>query len=193
MDNFDIYISNIISKKIYEPPKYKNTIEKTLKEYTNNRCSIINYILKTIAIIVTSISLIGGCAYAIKILCNINLNSNEQKNNDSFTTNSDYVQILNMSYQTVDDLSIKINSILLDDFKLELNIDYLYKKPITSADSKMIVKDEKGNILYKNDIVIDNASQAVDRNTFIKNNKISYGIIYNQDTVEEKKKQKYLM
>lgn len=142
MDDLDKYISNIVSKKIQEPSKYKYTIKHALE---NNRKYInFNDVLRKVAITIISVSTIGGLVFAMQAYKTNNKHANEEYTIE----NDEYIQKLDMEYQTKDDLSIKVNSILVDDFNIQLDIDYLYTEPITSAESDIIITDENNNLIF---------------------------------------------
>lgn len=181
MDNTDKFISEIVSKKIKEPLTYEDTIKNALN-YKRNSLKI-KELIRKIAIIIVSIFTVGGIAFAVQLSGILKDEKNEENNYEY----NEYIQQLDMDYQTIDNLSIKVNSILVDDFNIQIEMDYLYNEPITSAESKILVKDEKNNILYKNDVVIDyykdNIFKKADRNDFINNRSINEGIVSN--TVKE--------
>lgn len=147
MDDLDKYISKIVGKKIYVPKKYEETIENAL--FKEKKTSSI---FKRIASIIISILAIGGVAFAIQKTGEFYKNKDI---NEKDINVSEYVQNLNTEYQTKDNLSIKIDSILLDDRKIELIIEYLYNDSITSAESKILITDENNNIIYEEYELID--------------------------------------
>lgn len=151
MDELDKYISNIVNKKVSEPIKYNNTIKNALK-VDKKKKRMVN-IMKKVAIVLICIITIGGGVFASQIINRIN--SNKKKELNYINQNNDYVQNLNMEYKTIDNLSIKIDSILVDDFNMQLDINYLYTEPISSAESKIIIRDEEQNIIYSDDKTID--------------------------------------
>lgn len=167
MDKLDKYILDIVEKQISEPPKYEDSIRNALKN--SKKSSKLNEILKKTAIIILSISAVGGIAFAVQIsgiMDKINKKSDEYNT----STGDEYTQKLNMEYQTVEDLSVKIDSILLDKFNIEINFDYLYNKAITSAESKILITDESNNIIYESPEVVDYYEQIfkkIDRNEFV--------------------------
>jgi hypothetical protein len=114
---------------------------------------------------------------------NINNNINE-KNIDV----SEYVQDVNVGYKTKEDLSVKVDSILVDDLKIEFIINYLYTEPITSAESKILITDENNNLIYENNIVEDyykNLFNKVDRNSFIENMNFNHNISNSEKNEED--------
>ena len=184
MDNVDEYISNIVRKQIQEPANFEAKIRNTLN--FQKKHFAFNEFVKKIAIGIVSISAIGGIAFAVQL-------SGIFNHKEYATENDGYVQQLNMPYQTIDNLSIKVDSILMEDFNIQIKLDYLYNEPITSANSKILVKDEKDNILYRNVIVdietSDFLSEKIDRNAFVENPTIiddaKTKIVYNQDITEK--------
>ena len=166
MDKLDRYILDIVEKKISEPPKYEESIKKALNN--TKKSSKLNAIFKKVAVIILCISAVGGIAFAVQMSGIINKVNN--KSNEYNIAYNEYIQKVNMEYQTVDNLSIKIDSILLDKFNIEINIDYLYNKSITSAESKILITDENNNLIYKSTEVIDYYEQIfkkIDRNEFV--------------------------
>ncbi len=63
--------------------------------------------------------------------------------------NNEYIQIVENEYQTINNLSVRINSIGMDDFTIQLDVEYVYTEPITQAESKILIKDEQNNIIFK--------------------------------------------
>ena len=185
MDNIDKYISDIVRKKIKEPADFESKIRNTLK--IQKKHFILNELVKKVAAVIISISAVGGIAFAAKKSGIFNNNNNNQYSIE----NNEYIQQLDMQYQTIDNLSIKVDSILVDDFNIQIEMDYLYNEPITSANSKILVKDDKNNILYRNVIVDSDSndflSKKVDRKTFEKKPTIiNEGmVVYNQDITEK--------
>ncbi|MCI8999646.1 MAG: hypothetical protein HFJ26_01615 [Clostridia bacterium] len=144
MDELDKKILEVVNKKIIEPPKYEETIRNTFKNYT--RTNQYN-ILKKVAIIILCISTIGGITFGRQISEMI---SNMFKKNTSDERNNEYIQIVENEYQTINNLSVRINSIGMDDFTIQLDVEYVYTEPITQAESKILIKDEQNNIIFKN-------------------------------------------
>lgn len=178
MDDLDKYISRIVNKKIHVPKHYEETIKEALfKEKNINR---FNIVFKCVASIITCVLTIGGLVFAMQISRVFNKNIRE-----NYIDVSEYVQNLDIEYQTEDNLSIKVDSLLLDDRKMELIIDYLYTEPITSAESKILIKDEENNILYENNLVVDYELKKFDRYNFIKNRNINESIIINPGEISE--------
>lgn len=140
MDELDKIISKVVNKKVLESSSYENTIKNSLR---NKKYVKQNSILKKVAIVLLSISTIGCGVFAVHINGKSNKIIPQQENNE-------YIQIVDNQNKTIEDLTIKINSIVIDDFNLKLDIDYLYTQPITSADSKILIKDENNNILFSN-------------------------------------------
>ena len=71
------------------------------------------------------------------------------KKNTSDERNNEYIQIVENEYQTINNLSVRINSIGMDDFTIQLDVEYVYTEPITQAESKILIKDEQNNIIFK--------------------------------------------
>lgn len=162
MDELDKMISKIVNQKVLEPSSYQQIIKKSLENYKGIKYT---EILKKAAIIVLSISTIGCVVFAKQLnnLFNKNIDNNED---------SQYIQKLNNEYKMRDNLSIKMDSIVVDDFKVQLDINYLYIEPITSAESKIMIKDENNTILFSNyDIEIENYFE----NRFRKEDRHKYG------------------
>ena len=179
MDELDKYISDIVSKKIHEPPKYEATIRNALKD--NKKFTTFNEVVRKIAITIISISTIGGMVFAGQMFKKFNQIVDEEK----YTIeNDEYIQNLNMEYKTIDNLSIKIDSILVDDFNIRLNLNYLYTEPITSTESKIVIKDENDNLIYYSWEVVDyynNIFKAPSRDSLI----IRDNIITESENIDE--------
>ena len=176
MDNLDKYIMNIVNKKIKEPISYEKRIQNALNSY--NKKNNFKKLVKKIIAIITGISAIGGIVLAVKLsgIFKTDIDKNYAVNNN------EYIQSLDIKYQTLENLSIKPNSILVDDFNIQLGIDYNYNEPITSAESKILIKDEKDNIIFKQVEITDenNSFKKLNRNEFVNNKSSS-----NEDIIEE--------
>lgn len=146
LDNIDRYIENIMSNNISEHINFEHTIKNAL---TANKIKTYkrNNLLKKIAVIIISITTISGVVFAKQF--------SEKFSNffkDKFASNNnEYAQILNNNSKTIDGLTIKVESIYIDDFNMELVIDYTYESDISLVDSKIVIKDEENNLIFEND------------------------------------------
>jgi hypothetical protein len=148
LNKLDKYISDIVSKNITESSEYENAIRNALKENKKKEKNMYE-LFKKIAIVIVSLSTIGGVVFAKYIS-----EKNEYiSNNNTLGNMNEYIQTLDNEYETIDNLSIKIDSILVDEFNIQLNIEYLYTETITSAESKILIKDENNNIIFNNNVV----------------------------------------
>ena len=175
MNKLDRYILDVVEKKITEPAKYEESIKRALNN--TKKTPRLNDIFKKVAVIILSITTVGGIVFAIQM--SSIMNKANKKSNEYNIAYDEYIQKLDMDYQTIDDLSIKVDSILLDKFNIEINIDYLYNKSITSAESKILITDENKNLIYKSTEVFDYYEQIfkkIDRNEFVSSMKLENSV-----------------
>ncbi len=177
MDELDKKILGIVSKKIHEPISYENAIRKALYKKNNN---VPISVAKKVAIFILCIITISGAVFANQIFNIINKFENEKLSNS--LRNNEYIQKLDMDYKTINDLSIKIDFIAIDDFEIQIGIDYLYKEKITSAESNIIIKDENNNLILK----IDDIEQIDKWGTDNKRHKYGEYIVNEEETLIDK-------
>lgn len=166
MDELDKFISSIVEKEISEPIRYEETIKNALKEKT--RKIKFNNITQKIAIIIASITTIGGVVFA----SNFFIKNNTPNIPNSIYEDNEYAQYLNTDFTKIDNLSIRIESIMFDSFNIQLVFDYLYPESFTSVEAEIFITDENNNIIFNNyDINTGNYFE----NRFQKQNRHKYG------------------
>lgn len=169
--NFENSIRRIFTEEIEIPYHAKNTIRKTLqqqKEKNENKKKKI-HIIRTLATACACCVLVTGVVFAKDIT---NLIKNFFANNEGMNNSIEngYIDNPNMEYINSNGTEIKINSILMDDYNLSIEIGVKgdsIKENITEISfPDMIITDESKNILY-----------CEDKNTFekyVKDNNLNY-------------------
>ena len=154
--NFESNIRKIFIEEIEVPYHTKNTIMKTLqeqKEKSKKKKKKIN-IIRTLATACACCVLVTGVVFAKDItnmIKNFFLNNNGMDN----AIKNGYIDNPNMEYINSNGTEIKINSILMDDYNLSLEIgvkgDFIKENITEICFSDMIITDENKNILYCED------------------------------------------
>lgn len=145
MDNLDKYIADTLKCKITEHSNYEYTIINSLKNNKKIKDNV-NELLRKVAIVIISITMISGAVFAKQFTVALK-NYFETK----FSTNyNNYIQILDDNKKAIDDLTIKLDSIIVDDFNIQLVIEYMYKNEISLVDSDILIKDEYDNVIFEN-------------------------------------------
>ncbi len=146
MDNLDKYIVNTLKPEITEHSNYENTIINSLKDIEKPKSNL-NELLKKVAIIIISITTISGVAFAKQITVALkNFFEAKAINNN----NNSYIQKLDDNIKKIDGLTIKLNSIIVDDFNIQLIIEYAYENDISLVNSDILIKDENSNLIFEN-------------------------------------------
>lgn len=144
MDNLDKYIANTLKHEITEHSNYEYTIINSLKNTKKTKYSI-NELLRKVAVVIISITMISGVVFAKQLTVALK-NFFETK---SPTNYNNYIQILDDNIKTIDGLTVKLNSIIVDDFNIQLIIEYMYENEISFVDSNILIKDEYNNIIFE--------------------------------------------
>lgn len=154
--NFESNIRKIFIEEIEVPYHTKNTIMKTLqeqKEKSKKKKKKIN-IIRTLATACACCVLVTGVVFAKDItnmIKNFFLNNNGMDN----AIENGYIDNPNMEYINSNGTEIKINSILMDDYNLSLEIgvkgDFIKENITEICFPDMIITDENKNILYCED------------------------------------------
>ena len=151
--NFENNIRKIFTEEIEVPYYVKNTIRQTLQqqnEKSNNSKKKIK-IIKSVATACTCCVLITGVVFA-KDIANIVKDFfliNEGMDN---AIENGYIDNPNMEYINSNGTEIKINSILMDDYNLSMEIgikgNFAKENNVDITFPDMIITDENKNILY---------------------------------------------
>lgn len=148
MDSLDQYIQGIVTKEIYEPENYIRTIQNSLD--TNDRHRKYFNLYK-VAIIVICLLCTSGIAYATYNYVKNNFN---RRKGIETAINNGYIMNVDGEPVTSNDVSLKINQILLDDYNLDISFGLEFKN-MEIPDNVQLIKfeniliaDENNNILY---------------------------------------------
>lgn len=148
MDSLDQYIQGIVTKEIYEPEDYIRTIKSSLD--SNNRHHKYFNLYK-VAIIVVCLLFTSGIAYATYNYVKNNFN---RRKGIETAINNGYIMNVDGEPVTSNDISLKIDQILLDDYNLDISFDLEFKNMEIPEDVQLIkfenilITDENNNILY---------------------------------------------
>lgn len=148
MDSLDQYIQGVVTKEIYEPENYIRTIQNSLD--TNDRHRKYFNLYK-VAIIVICLLCTSGIAYATYNYVKNNFN---RRKGIETAINNGYIMNVDGEPVTSNDVSLKINQILLDDYNLDISFGLEFKNMeipdnIQAIEfESMLITDENNNILY---------------------------------------------
>lgn len=148
MDSLDQYIQGIVTKEIYEPENYIRTIQNSLD--TNDRHRKYFNLYK-VAIIVICLLCTSGIAYATYNYVKNNFN---RRKGIETAINNGYIMNVDGEPVTSNDVSLKINQILLDDYNLDISFGLEFKNMEIPDNvqaikfESMLITDENNNILY---------------------------------------------
>lgn len=153
MNNIDNLIESTIQKQIYEPEEFEQAI---LTVFETKKHTIIhsNMIIKFISLISAFIAITAGVVFAKDISKWINnIFKPETTSNGIIQMAEDgYIQNTDMDFIEDNGISIKIDSILMDDYNLDIVFEVKTKeniKPIYNIEiSDLIISDENNNIIY---------------------------------------------
>lgn len=153
-DDFDIklqeYLKEEISDKI--PPNIQNVINKSCKKI--ERKNTIYYKLSRVAMFILSLGILGTSVVFAKDIINFitSIFTNSTPAIETAIENG-YVQNLDMDYVYSNDIGVKAEALVVDDFNLD--ISFVYK--IESKDIKEIQLEEYVILTENNDLVYDSS------------------------------------
>ena len=171
MDSLDQYIQGVVTKEIYEPENYIRTIQNSLD--TNDRHRKYFNLYK-VAIIVICLLCTSGIAYATYNYVKNNFN---RRKGIETAINNGYIMNVDGEPVTSNDVSLKINQILLDDYNLDISFGLEFKN-MEIPDNVQLIKfenilitDENNNIIYHsgNKNIFDNFVKSNDLDLKYKN------------------------
>lgn len=153
MNNIDNLIENTIQKQIYEPQEFEQAI---LTAFETKKHTIIhsNIIIKFISLISAFIAITAGVVFAKDISKWINNIFKPETTSNGIIQMAEegYIQNTNMDFIEDNGISIKIDSILMDDYNLDIAFEVKTEeniKPIYNIEiSDLIISDENNNIIY---------------------------------------------
>lgn len=152
MDNIDNLIENVIQKPIYEPQEFEKAILTAFE--TKKHTIHSNIIIKFISLISAFIAVTAGVVFAKDISKWINNIFNPETISQGVIQMAEdgYIQNTDMNFIEDNGISIKVDSILMDDYNLDIvfevkteeNIEPTYNIEI----SDLIISDENNNLIY---------------------------------------------
>mgnify|MGYP005774577805 CR=1 FL=1 len=158
-DNLDKILFDAYEKNKNIPLSTQNTINNTIdnifSEKNAKHKKSFNFILKRVAILVISLSVVTASTVFAKDIINFftSIFTNSNEGVDTAVENG-YVQNVDMDFIEDNNLGVKVDYVLMDDHNL--NISFVYKylgdnvEQITSLYYMDItIKDEKENLLYR--------------------------------------------
>ena len=154
MDNIDNIIGNVVQKQIYEPVEFKQAIMTSFEN--ENKYSVKNKIIKIIITIIAFITTSAGVVFAKDI-------SNFIKNIFEHETigrgviemaENGYIQNVNMDFIENNEVYVKVNNILMDDYNLDIVFEVKTKENTEKISDieieDLIISDENNNLIYCN-------------------------------------------
>lgn len=148
MDNLDQYIQDVVTKDIYEPEDYIRTIKNSIN-VNNKHFKYSN--LYRVAVIVVCLLFTSGIAYATYNYVKNNFNN---RKGIETAINNGYIMNVDGEPVTSNDVSLKIDQILLDDYNLDISFGLNFNNidmPENIQSIKfenILISDDKNNILY---------------------------------------------
>ena len=148
MDSLDQYIQGVVTKEIYEPEDYIRAIKSSLDSKDRHHKY---FSLYKVAIIVICLLFTSGIAYATYNYVKNNFN---RRKGIETAINNGYIMNVDGEPVTSNDISLKIDQILLDDYNLDISFDLEFKNMEIPEDVQLIkfenvlITDENNNILY---------------------------------------------
>ena len=148
-DEFDNMLFEYYDKNKEIPHSTKDAIQNAFSSQSTKVYSTYTGLLKRIAIILLSVSLItASTAFAITIINKIFTNSNSGI--DSAVEHG-YIQNIDMDFITDNNIGIKVDYILMDNNSLDISFVYKYFNQSSSITNlkyaDLIIKDEQENII----------------------------------------------
>ena len=119
-NNIDKYIKEILSKELYVPNHYTNTIKEALYKKEKKKNIKNKKIYRYIVAIASCIILVFGSVFAKDIVKNIKSFFNMNEGIDTAIKNN-YIEEINMEYINSNKTKLKIDYMLMDDYNLNLS------------------------------------------------------------------------
>ena len=156
-DNLDKILFDAYEKNKNIPLSTQNTIDNTINNIFSEKNAkhrkSFNFILKRVAILVISLSVVTASTVFAEDIINFftSIFTNSNKGVDTAVENG-YVQNVDMDFIEDNDLGVKVDYVLMDDHNLNISFVYKYMgddvEQITGLNYMDItIKDEKENIL----------------------------------------------
>lgn len=151
MDYFDKQIKDVLNKEIYVSEEIEDTIRNSLNTKPK-KFICIKY--KLIAIIISFIATISGVVYAgYHIYKNV---FNDRKGIET-AIEQGYISNGTEKYVASNNIFVKIDNTLINDKNMDINFNILLKdREIQEIENiefeKLLIVDEKNNILYSNNV-----------------------------------------
>lgn len=166
MDSLDQYIQGVVTKEIYEPENYIRTIQNSLD--TNDRHHKYFNLYK-VAIIVICLLCTSGIAYATYNYVKNNFN---RRKGIETAINNGYIMNVDGEPITSNDVSLKINQILLDDYNLDISFGLEFKN-MEIPDNVQLIKFENIIITDENNTILYHSRSKDFFDNFIRTNNLN--------------------
>ena len=158
-DNLDKILFDAYEKNKDIPLSTQNTIDNTINDIFSEKNvkhkKSFNFILKRVAILVLSLSVVTASTVFAKDIINFftSIFTNSNKGVDTAVENG-YVQNVDMEFIEDNNLGVKVDYVLMDDHNLNISFVYKYMgddvEQITGLNYMDItIKDENENVLYR--------------------------------------------
>lgn len=164
-DDLDIKLREYLKQEIPNeiPPNIQNIINKSCKKI--ERKNNINYKLSRVAIFILSLGILGtSVVFAKDIISFISSIFTNSTPAIEKAAENGYIQNLDMDYVYSNDIGVKVEALVVDDFNLD--ISFVYK--IESKDIKEIKLEEYIILTENNDLIYD-STHSVDNKLNISN------------------------
>ncbi len=155
-DEIDDIIFQYFNSNKEIPIEIENGIKNAIYNKRKNRIKIIEFIKKVIVTIIGLLTVTSGIVFAKEIGEFIGNIFNTRKG-ISTAINNGYIENPNMKYVKSNDISLKVNNMLMDDYnlniKFELNLgrnDIRIEQIQNVSISQIIIYDENNDVLYCN-------------------------------------------
>lgn len=152
MDDLEIAITNIVTKRITEPPEYEMAIRNAFK--VKRKKIKFQKIMKLVPVFCCVIIFTSGLVYAKDIknwVTSLFINSTEAID---IAVENGYVQNVDMDFTYDKDIGIKVDKLVLDD--LNLDISYIVETQIEDVKSVCLndfsIINDNEKIIYKSEL-----------------------------------------
>lgn len=155
-DNLDKILFDAYEKNKDIPLSTQNTIDNTINDIFSEKNvkhkKSFNFILKRVAILVLSLSVVTASTVFAEDIINFftSIFTNSNKGVDTAVENG-YVQNVDMDFIEDNNLGVKVDYVLMDDHNLNISFVYKYFGDVSQITSlnfmDMTIKDEKENII----------------------------------------------
>lgn len=196
-DNLDKILFDTYEKNKDIPLSTQNTIDNTINDIFSEKNvkhkKSFNFILKRVAILVLSLSVVTASTVFAEDIINFftSIFTNSNKGVDTAVENG-YVQNVDMDFIEDNNLGVKVDYVLMDDHNLNISFVYKYMgddvEQITALDYMDItITDENENVLYRtsknnqNDTILSVSADFANKQQLLDNVTIRTSLFLNSN------------